>query len=152
MVLTKRTRIRFSDKHLDLEQPLDQIWMFKREFVVDSSASVYTVSKVDLTREEQHIITMSRNPPTVIRAGGTIRTTEQTTVHVKDLDMFDTVQLPKESPTVLSFGKLYEEHWWFPCGSTTITNVFEEWQHYSLQAGQIRANCRTKSYQRRSYL
>ena len=39
-----------------------------------------------------------------------IRTTEQATVCVKDLDMFAAVQLLKDSPAVFCLGKLFEKH------------------------------------------
>ena len=41
---------------------------------------------------------------------GTAHSTEEATVCVFDLYMFVHVQLVKESPAVLSVGKLFEEH------------------------------------------
>ena len=54
----------------------------------------------------------------IMTANGTTRTTEGATVHVCDLEMFVQVRLLKESPAVLSLGKLCEEvgcsHEWHP--------------------------------------
>ena len=49
---------------------------------------MHMMSKVDLTPEEQETMTVSKKPTTVVTARGTIRTTEQATVYVKDLNMF----------------------------------------------------------------
>ena len=64
------------------------------EIIGDSDASVHMMSTVDTT---------------VITANGTARTTEEATVHVKDPDMFVTVQLLRDSPAVLYLGKRCEE-------------------------------------------
>ena len=90
----------FLDPNLNLEQPLDQVLMPKKEkeFVVYSAASMHIMSKVDFTHEDQETITVSNKPTTVITAYGTIRTTEQATVNAKDLGMFVTARLLKNSP------------------------------------------------------
>ena len=68
------------------------------------------MSKVDLTLEEQETITVSKKFTSAVTASGTTRTTQQATVYVKDPHMFATVQLLKDSPTVLNIGKLFGEH------------------------------------------
>ena len=64
------------------------------------------LGKVDLTLEEQEPITISKKKKTqqLFTANGTIRTTEQATVHVKDLDMLVAVPLLKDSPVLLYLG------------------------------------------------
>ena len=52
----------------------------------------------------------SRSPTTVMTANGEVRTREEATVHVKELDLFVTVLLLEETPAVLSHGKLCEDH------------------------------------------
>ena len=47
--LTTRTKIHFSDRNLNLEQPLDQESKPKRQFIEDSGASLHIMSKVDTT-------------------------------------------------------------------------------------------------------
>ena len=56
---------------------------------------------VGLTPEEQESITVSNVP-----------TTGEATVNVKDLDMFLTVRLFKDSSAEFFFGKLCEEQRW----------------------------------------
>ena len=64
------------------------------------------MSKSDLTPEEQETVQQSKDPSVIMTANGTTHTTEKATVCVCDLGMFVQVQLLKESPAVLSLGKL----------------------------------------------
>ena len=82
----------------------------EREFVVDSGASMHIVSKKDLDSAELETMRISRNPTTVMTANGEVQTREEATVYVKELDFFVTVMLLEETPTVLSLGKLCEDH------------------------------------------
>ena len=68
------------------------------------------MSKSDLTPEEQQMIPKSKDPSFRMTAHGTSQTTEEATVCVFDLDMFFQIQLVKESPAVLSLGKLCVEN------------------------------------------
>ena len=52
----------------------------------------------------------SRNPATVVTANGEVQTNEEAQVYVHDLDLFVTVSLLDETPTVLSLGKLCSEN------------------------------------------
>ena len=74
----------------------------REEFIVDSGASKHMMSKTDLSPEELETIQVSPHPTTVITANGTIDTTEEVTIHVKDLAMFVTVQLLDDTPAVSS--------------------------------------------------
>ena len=47
---------------------------------------------------------------TVVTANGEVQTNEEAQVYVHDLELFVTVQVLEDTPAVLSFGKLCEEH------------------------------------------
>ena len=51
-----------------------------------------------------------KNPTTVETDSGEVQTNEEAKVHVRDLDIFVTVQLLEDTPAVLSLGKLCEDH------------------------------------------
>ena len=74
----------------------------EREFVVDSRASMYMLSKKDLSSDEMETLRRFRNPTTVVTASGEVQTSEEAQVHVHDLDLFVTVQVLDDTPAVLS--------------------------------------------------
>ena len=81
----------------------------EREFVVDSTASMHMVSRKDLHSAELETVRISKNPATVVTANGDVLTKEEATVHVRELDSLDlfvTVMLLQDTPSVLSLGKL----------------------------------------------
>ena len=82
----------------------------ERQFVVDSGASMHTVSKKDLNSAELETMRTSRSPTTVMTANGEVQTREAATVYVKQLDLFVKVMLLEESLAVLSLRKLCEDH------------------------------------------
>ena len=82
----------------------------KREFVVDSGASMHMVSKKDLDSAELKTVTTSRSPTTVITANGEVQTNADAFVYVRELDIFLTMKVLKDTPAVLSQGKLCDEH------------------------------------------
>ena len=82
----------------------------EREFVVDSGASMHMISKKDLNSAEMDTLTKSCSPTTVITANGEVQTHEEATVHVKELDIFLTVKVLKDTPAGLSLAKLCDEH------------------------------------------
>ena len=90
--------------------PTSNVNLDEKKFNVDSGASVHMMSKMDMSPEELETVNVSRRPTTVITADGSINATEEATVYVKDLDMFVTVQLLKDTPAVLSLGKFCEEN------------------------------------------
>ena len=71
---------------------------------------MHTLSKKELSSEELETLRRPRNTTTVVTANGEVQTTEEAQVHVYDLDLFVTVQLPEDTPAVLSLGKLCDEH------------------------------------------
>ena len=82
----------------------------EREFVADSGASMHMISKKDLSNAELETVTTSRSPTTVKTANGEVQTNEETTVYVKELEIFLTMNVLEDTPAVLSLGKHYDEH------------------------------------------
>ena len=78
----------------------------EREFVVDSGASVHTISKKDLNDAEMDTLTKSCSPTIVITANGEVQTHEEATVYVRELDIFLTMKVLEDTSAVLSLGKL----------------------------------------------
>ena len=76
----------------------------KREFVVDSGASMHMISKKDLSNAEMDTLTMSCRPTIVITANR-----ELAIVYVKELDIFLTMKVLENTSAVLSLGKLCDE-------------------------------------------
>ena len=77
---------------------------------------MHMVSKRDINSAELETMRTSRNPTTVMMANDEVRTREEATVYVKELDLFVTVMLLEETPAILSFGNLFEDngktyHW-----------------------------------------
>ena len=68
------------------------------------------VSKKDLKSAELETTRTSRSPTTLMTTNGEVQTRQEATVHVKQLDLFVTVMLLEETPTVLSLEKLCEDH------------------------------------------
>ena len=88
----------------------------EREFVVDSGASMYMISKKDLSDAEMDTLTKSCSPTIVITANAEVQTHEEAIVYVKELDIFLTMKVLDNTPAVLSLGKLCDEngysYWW----------------------------------------
>ena len=73
-------------------------------------AGMHMVSKRDLNSAELETMRTSRSPTTVMTANGEVQTREEATANVKELDLFVTVMFLEETLTVLSLGKLCEDH------------------------------------------
>ena len=71
---------------------------------------MHMVGKKDLDSAELETMRTKRSPTTVMTGNGEVRTREETTVCVKELDLLVTVMLLEETPAVLSLGKLCEDH------------------------------------------
>ena len=82
----------------------------EREFVVDSGASIHMISKKDLNNTGMDTLTKSCTPTIVITANGEVQTHEETTVYVKESDIFLTMKVLENTSAVLSLGKLYDEN------------------------------------------
>ena len=82
----------------------------EREFVVDSGASMHMISKKVLSKAEMDTLTKSCSPTIVVTANGEVQTQEEAIVYVKELDIFLTMKVLENTPTVLSLGKLCDEN------------------------------------------
>ena len=122
--------------------PTSNVNLDEKKFNVDSGASVHMMSKMDMSPEELETVNVSRRPTTVITADGSINATEEATVYVKDLDMFVTVQLLKDTPAVLSLGKLCEENGFHTSGTKVKTPILSKITKCTLQMRQLRAHRR----------
>ena len=110
----------------------------EREFVVDSGASLHMISKKDLSDAEMDTLTKSCSPTIVITANGEVQTHEEAIVYVKELDIFLTMKVLKNTPAVLSLGKLCDEH-----------GYSYEWingQKPHLTKNAIRIQCNTENF------
>ena len=70
---------------------------------------MHMISEKDLTDAEIDTLTRSCSPTTVITAKGEVQTHEEAIVYVK-LDIFVTMKVLDNTPTVLSLGKLCDEN------------------------------------------
>ena len=71
---------------------------------------MHMISKKDLSDAEMDTLTKSCSPTIVITANGEVQTHEEAIVHVKELDIFLTMKVLDNTPTVLSLGKLCDEN------------------------------------------
>ena len=77
---------------------------------MDSGASMHMIRKKDLNDAEMDILTKSCSPTNAITANGEVQTHEEATVYVKELDIFLSMKVLENTPSVLSFGKLCDEN------------------------------------------
>ena len=71
---------------------------------------MHMLNRKNLNSAELETVTTSRSPTIVITANGEVQTHEEATLYVKELDMFLTMKVLKDTPAVLSLGKLCDEH------------------------------------------
>ena len=69
----------------------------EREFKIDTCASMHLMRSGDLVHEESETIRKSKESCTLLPASGSITSTEEASVNVRDLDMFIVVQLLEDS-------------------------------------------------------
>ena len=99
---------------------------------------MHMMSKGDLTHEEQESCT-------IITASGSITTTKEATVHVKDLDMFNTVQLLKTHLTYSRFENCAKKIGVPTNGKKDNRHINPKWQDHQLQVGYLCTNGRNRS-------
>ena len=116
-------------------QPASKLKPEEREFVVDSGASMHTISKKDLNSAEMDTLTKSCSPTIVITANGEVQTHEEAIVYVKELDIFLTMKVLENTPAVLSLGKLCDEN-----------GYSYEWINGHLIKNGIRIPCNTENF------
>ena len=68
------------------------------------------VSRKDFTSAELETVSVSKSSRTVVTANGKVLTKEVATDDVRELGLLMTVMLPEDTRTVLSLGKLNENH------------------------------------------
>ena len=71
---------------------------------------MHMMSRKDLNSAELEIVRVCKSPTTDVKANDEVQTNEEATVDVKEWDLFVTVKLLEDTSTVLSFGKLCEDH------------------------------------------
>ena len=99
---------------------------------------MHMISKKDLSDAEMDTLTKSCSPAMVITANGDVRTHEEATVYVKELDIFLTMKVLENTPAVLSLGKLCDEN-----------GYSYEWingQKPHLIKNSIRIQCNTENF------
>ena len=89
---------------------------------------MHMISKKDVNPAELDTVRESRNPTTFNTANGEVQTNEEATVHVYDLDLFVTLQIPEDTRRIMDIPK---------SGPVVKT-------HISLQTGAIQDN--TENY------
>ena len=77
----------------------------EREIVVDSRASMHTVSKQDLNSAKLETMRTSGSPTTVMTANGEAQTREEATVYVKQLDLSVKIMLLEKNSRSSFLGK-----------------------------------------------
>ena len=86
------------------------------------------VSKQDLNSAELETMRISRNPTTVITAKGDVRTTEEATEYVKQLDLFVEVMLLEETPQFFPWGNSVRIMVYRPLDQRSKTTSHQKWQ------------------------
>ena len=74
----------------------------ERSFIVGTGASVLMMSKGDLIHEGKEPFRKSKESCTIITSNGSITTTQEASVYVRDLEMLITSEILEDSPAVLS--------------------------------------------------
>ena len=105
------------------------------------------MSKSDFIHEDKETTRQPKEFCMIIAANGSIATTEETTVYVKDLDMFIKVQSLEDSLAVLSLGRIMRRTRVFlRLEGRRFTHVSQTWQNHQLQLGKSCTDGRTWSY------
>ena len=95
----------------------------EREFVVDSGASMHTISKKDLNDAEMDTLTKSCSPTIVITANGEVQTHEEAIVYVKELDIFLTLEVLEDTPAFYRSERFVMKTDIFMNGSTVKNHI-----------------------------
>ena len=102
---------------------------------------MHMISTKDLNSSELETVTTSRSPTTVSTANGEVQTREEATVYVKELGIFLTMKVFKETPGVLSFGKFGDEHGYsyeWINGQKPTSDL--KWYSDTVQYGELRTD------------
>ena len=71
---------------------------------------MHMLSRKDYKSAESENVRVPKSRTTVVTSNSEVQTKEEATVCVKELDLFVTVKLLEDTPSVLSLGKLCEDH------------------------------------------
>ena len=71
---------------------------------------MHMISEKDLNFADMDTLTKSCRPTIVITANGEVQTHEEAMVYVEELEKFLTMKVLKDTPAVLSLGKLCDEN------------------------------------------
>ena len=71
---------------------------------------MHMLSKKDLNSAELETVRVSESQKTVVTPNGEVLTKEESILYVKDLDFSVTVKLLEDTSSILSLGKLCEDH------------------------------------------
>ena len=99
---------------------------------------MHMISKKDLSDAEMDTLTKSCSPTIVITANGEVQTHEEATVYVKELDIFLTMKVLKNTPAVSSLGKL--------CDQNGYSYEWINGQKPHLTENGIRIPCNTENF------
>ena len=111
----------------------------EREFVVDSGASMHMVGRKDLNSDEVETAKVSKSPTMVVAVNGEVLTKEESTVYVRQLDLFVTVVLLEDTLAVLSLGKtLRRSRVSLPLDQWSKSTCHQKWQGDQLQHSELR--------------
>ena len=91
------------------------------------------VSKRDLNSAELETMRTSRSPTTVMTANGEVQTREEGTVYVKELDLFVTVMLWRNTRSSFSREALRGSWVYLPLDQWSKTTSHQKWQKNQLQ-------------------
>ena len=75
--------------------------------MVDFGSSMFMLSNEDSNWVELDTVRLSRRPTLVMTANGSVDTNDEATVHVKDLNLFLTVQLFEDTPLDLFLDQFF---------------------------------------------
>ena len=106
-----------------------------REYLVDSGAALHIISKHALTKEELRTVRKLREQVMLQTANGMIIASHEAKVHVVELDLSLWAIILKDSPCLISMGKLCREHG-FTFMQVGANPPF-------LQKGRLKVECQT---------
>ena len=100
----------------------------EREFVVDSKTSMHVLSRKDLNTAALETVRISKSPTTIVASQWRSENNEETTVYVRELDLFLTVK-PTSGPVVKNHisSKMADGYNW--TRRTTYRSLSVVWRH-----------------------
>ena len=117
----------------DCEQSDTSLW---------TSGAFHLMSKNELTFGEKDTIRRSKQPTVNKTANGKAESTEEATLYVNDLDIFVTMMLLEDSPTVLSLRFILQRKELLSrMERGTITIIDERWTSDMVRVWERCANC-----------